>query len=44
MKMKSMAWLLGFISLDTIAGICSLERYGSQDYFAHCEINPNIHQ
>lgn len=43
MKMKSIAWLLGFISLDAIAGICSLERYGSQDYFAHCEINPNIH-
>lgn len=43
MKMKSMAWLLGFISLDTIAGTCSLDsRYGSQDYFARCGINPNV--
>ena len=42
MKMKSIAWLLGFISLDAIAGICSLESYGSHDYFAHCGINPNI--
>lgn len=43
MKMKSMAWLLGFISLDTIAGTCWLDsRYGSQDYFARCGINPNV--